>query len=477
MRGPEFLIAIYTPLVLKNSLVEKIRQYFLFTTEWPLTSNNLLKDLPVKLKKILPSTTNREFLEWLVGFTDAEGCFRVVPNRNWASVCLNFQIEVHIDDVEVLYKIRKALGIGNVHLGKTRPAASFKVSKLEDIASVIIPIFNEFPLQTTKYLDFISFKDAALILLTKKKGRREGAVAPSLPSPPSLRLERVALSKEILVLKKIKESMNSGRLVIDSKQENILKQKVLINKWWLLGFVEGEGTFGYKHLVPYFQIAQNKKNLFILEAIENYMINIFKLSSSQEIFKYSLNKATGVYSMVVQKVDINFYYILPFFESLTFFSRKNIDYLYWVIVILIHKLGFYYLAEGKKMALDISSATNKYRYTTNSLKKIELPNIEFILKLFSQTPPLDISSGRNHFELVRELTITKGGRKGFTVHIYEEISPNKYKELKGSPFSTYGDGHEAICQIRGSRVIGRYIDTGKKYKDKYLFSSIPGPSQ
>lgn len=50
---------------------------------------------------------------------------------------------------------------------------------------------------------------------------------------------------------------------------------------------------------------------------------------------------------------------------------------------------------------------------------------------------------------------------------------DKKKELKGSPFSTYGNGHEMLGLRRGSRVIGRYIDTGKKYKNKYIFSSIP----
>jgi hypothetical protein len=44
--------------------------------------------------------------------------------------------------------------------------------------------------------------------------------------------------------------------------------------------------------------------------------------------------------------------------------------------------------------------------------------------------------------------------------------------VKGSPFSTYGDGHEVLGLRRGSRVIGRYIDTGKLYKDKYRFSSV-----
>ena len=94
-----------------------------------------------------------------------------------------------------------------------------------------------------------------------------------------------------------------------------------------------------------------------------------------------------------------------------------------------------------------------------------------ILKLLDQTPPFDISTG-SHSELVRKFTIAKGRGEGFIVYIYESIESNKIKELKGSPFSTYGDGHESIGLIRRSRVIGRYIDTVKKYKDKYIFSSV-----
>lgn len=111
-----------------------------------------------------------------------------------------------------------------------------------------------------------------------------------------------------------------------------------------MGFVEGEGTFGYKHLVPYFQIAQNKKNLLVLNAIESYLVNIYKESvtvsrslegeSSKNYLNeelelnYSLNKLTGVYSMTEGKIDILYYFIIPFFQSMTFFTRKSEDYYY-----------------------------------------------------------------------------------------------------------------------------------------------------
>lgn len=415
---------------------------------------------PPYLQKIVPKAS-KEFLQWFVGFTDAEGTFSIVPLQNWKSVNLRFSIEVHIDDLEILQKIADNLGIGKITLSKTNQSAVFSVNAFNDITSILIPIFQEFPLQTTKYLDFTCFLEASLIKLDMRK--------------VGLKNNESKLAG-FLKLKKLKESMNSRRLFISEEEEENLNQKVSINKWWLLGFVEGEGTFGYKHLVPYFQIAQNKKNLFILKAIEIYMLEEINKSNETKNtkyieFKYTLNKLTGVYSMTLEKVDANFYFTLPFFEPLTFFSRKKLDYEYWVLMVIIHKLGYFYLPEGKKIALLISSATNKYRYTTRGTE-IELPSNEAILKLLDQTPPFDISGGRSHFDLVREFTISKGGRSGFTVYIYEWKSDKLYS-VNGSPFSTYGDGHEAIGIKRGSRVIGRYIDTGKRYKNIYLFSSVP----
>lgn len=140
----------------------------------------------------------------------------------------------------------------------------------------------------------------------------------------------------------------------------------------------------------------------------------------------------------------------------------------------MHKYGYYYLPEGKKLALQISSATNKSRYTNSAANNIELPNEDSISKLLALPAPFDISRGLAHMELVREFIINKGGRKGFTVYIYDKEGG---KELAGSPFSTYGAGHVAIGLRAGSRVAGRYIDTGKAYKGKYIFTSAPLPGR
>ena len=46
--------------------------------------------------------------------------------------------------------------------------ASYKIRELKNIESVIIPIFDPYPLLTTKYLNYIKFKQAYNILKDPK---------------------------------------------------------------------------------------------------------------------------------------------------------------------------------------------------------------------------------------------------------------------------------------------------------------------
>lgn len=159
-----------------------------------------------------------------MGFADGEGCFIVVTNETY--VTLTFVIELHRDDIDILYKIVKNLGIGRVIKSKNRNSARFYVNKFYDIVKVIIPIFQEFTLQTTKYLDFICFLKVALIKLN---------VSPSFSGSILSILEKregrfSQLSKtDIIEINKLKKTMNSGRLNIDEKQEETLRRKVSIN--------------------------------------------------------------------------------------------------------------------------------------------------------------------------------------------------------------------------------------------------------
>lgn len=101
---------------------------------------------------------NRDgFKEWLCGFIDSEGSFYIEPNNNGRSYRFNFQIVLHIDDIEVLHFIKSKLGTGEVRDRGSN--ATFTIRAQQDIAE-LIEILSQYPLNSKKYLDFSDFKRA-----------------------------------------------------------------------------------------------------------------------------------------------------------------------------------------------------------------------------------------------------------------------------------------------------------------------------
>ena len=97
---------------------------------------------------------------WLSGFTDAEGFFYIIIAGQ--TCAFKFQINLHKDDINVLYFIQKILGFGEVR--SYNNYASFTVTRLKDIAK-IIDIFYQYPLQGTKWLNFRDLASRALCAL------------------------------------------------------------------------------------------------------------------------------------------------------------------------------------------------------------------------------------------------------------------------------------------------------------------------
>jgi len=81
-------------------------------------------------------------MEWLCGFIDSEGSFFLEHNNKGRSYRFNFQIVLHIDDIEVLLFIKSKLGIGEVRsFGKN---AKFTVRNKQDIVK-LIDILSKYP--------------------------------------------------------------------------------------------------------------------------------------------------------------------------------------------------------------------------------------------------------------------------------------------------------------------------------------------
>lgn len=159
-------------------------------------------------------------------------------------------------------------------------------------------------------------------------------------------------------------------------------------------------------------------------------------------------------------------YIVPFFQGLPFQTRKLVDLQLWVVAVKLHKLGYIYETAGRNLLIAIASSINDNRYSTNPKGPATAPTPEEIDKVLSVEPPFNIKNGDSHHKLSRQITLEKGGRRGFTVYVYKDGV-----QIEGSPFSTYGAANRAIGLRSNSRTISRNIDTGKLYKNTYLFTS------
>jgi len=47
-----------------------------------------------------------KFLQWFVGFTDAEGSFMMSMPKGTKQVYFSFKIKLHLDDINVLYLLK-----------------------------------------------------------------------------------------------------------------------------------------------------------------------------------------------------------------------------------------------------------------------------------------------------------------------------------------------------------------------------------
>lgn len=88
------------------------------------------------------------------------------------------------------------------------------------------------------------------------------------------------------------------------------------------------------------------------------------------------------------------------------------------------------------------------------------------LKLFY--PPFDLQANIPHVDNVRVFRLKNRSEKPKTVYIYTNEGM-----VKGSPFVSFSAAHKALGLKPSSNTCNRYIDTGRLYKNKYIFSTNP----
>lgn len=148
------------------------------------------------------------FYQWLVGFTDGDGCFNIYSNNN--KITLTFKISQKINNIQVLYYIKKQLGVGSVK--SEQGMAHFLIRDKKSLETVLIPIFDKYLLLTSKEFSYKKFR-----------------LCLEIGNSTLSQMATTTINSEIIPQDYIPSSWN----IIPNP----------ITKPWLVGFIEAEGSF------------------------------------------------------------------------------------------------------------------------------------------------------------------------------------------------------------------------------------------
>ena len=118
-------------------------------------------------------------LGWLAGFVDGEGCFlisvvRQAKNNVGFTVALRFSITQHSRDLKLMEELVRVLGCGSIVMQPKKGTVELVVTKFGDIQDKIIPIFDQYPLQGAKSLNYRDFCKGAQLIKAKAHLTPEG---------------------------------------------------------------------------------------------------------------------------------------------------------------------------------------------------------------------------------------------------------------------------------------------------------------
>lgn len=133
------------------------------------------------------------------------------------------------------------------------------------------------------------------------------------------------------IISDLKGEMNSRRTDYHLPEDH----KIVITEGWLLGFSEGDGTFHYVISKESFTYSIGQKHSgALMIAIKNFLESRVTEGSinsvERDVVKIYPSKP-GVLQLIVRDLEFIELVIIPLFDSLTWHSKKKLDYVDWKI--------------------------------------------------------------------------------------------------------------------------------------------------
>lgn len=232
------------------------------------------------------SSINKEFLEWFIGFTEGDGSF-IKSSKG----TIMFDITQNLQDIQVLYYIKKELGFGKIleRKEKNRNVGIFYVTGFTNFQK-LIAIFNGN--LSTNY---------------KKEQFKSWILA----------YNNLYKQNIMFVDKLIKPNLDNS---------------------WITGFTDAEGYFGARvkssktsklNKYPYLIFSLSQKDKFILELIKDLFKPKHNYNNTFKYIKYDKNWDGWVINFYSNN---SFKSIIKYFRSHPLKTKKSISFKKWCLI-------------------------------------------------------------------------------------------------------------------------------------------------
>ena len=204
-------------------------------------------------------------------------------------------------------------GIGYVSKPNNTSTVEFRVTTIKDIVDVIIPHFDNYPLITQKYSDYVLFKQIVLLMLNKEHNTYDGV----------LKIVNIKASLNLGLSNDLKKAFPNAVPV--SRLDYLYKG--IIEPSCLAGFATGESNFFITFqksntksglaVSLRFSISQHSRDFLLLK-------NLISFFGCDYVVKY---QKRSVCEFIVTKIDHIVEQIIPYFEKYPIVGSKHFNYL------------------------------------------------------------------------------------------------------------------------------------------------------
>lgn len=220
---------------------------------------------------------------------------------------------------------------------------------------------------------------------------------------------------------------------MNSKRTNYVMpdNHIIITPYYLLGYIEGDGSFYYNKSdqTTRLSLVTINEDRYLLEKIKEFFINMLNGNSlifaknKKFIFindRKSKNNRKFVSTLEISQIDFICKYLIPFFDSLEFQSKKFLDYLDFKRISILLLDGKHLSEKGKDVINQLGNSMNNNRLSTKLRKAfINNKDMEQNLKLLEMSKPLLIKDKEGR------IFMESTNKKIRSTYIIEAVLPNR----------------------------------------------------